>query len=83
MNEDDNTFYVTCPHCSCFIEIIKINCKIFRHGVYVNTGQQINPHLPKTQCDYLVATNQIHGCGKPFELVFENNVMIAISCDYK
>ena len=25
---------VTCPHCQQFIEVLELNCKIFRHGIY-------------------------------------------------
>lgn len=59
---------VECPHCGCFIQIREINCAIFRHGVYKQTGQQIDPHLPKADCDRLVATGALYGCGRPFRL---------------
>jgi hypothetical protein len=74
---------IQCPHCDCDILITKINCKIFRHGVYKNTFKQINPHLDKDSCDKLIKNDLIYGCGKPFELILNNNEYIAIKCDYK
>jgi hypothetical protein len=65
-----------CPHCGIGIEILEINCAIFRCGVYKDTYQQIPPHLPKTECDALV--EKIYGCGKPFQLVGDK----LEPCDY-
>jgi hypothetical protein len=31
--------------------------------------KQINPHMPKVECDQLVKDDVIFGCGKPFELI--------------
>jgi hypothetical protein len=42
------------------------------------TFQQINPHLPKSECEALVAANKIYGCGKPFRF---DGVSTTI-CDY-
>ena len=76
-------FYVECPHCLCLIEIVKINCAIFRHGIYKKNGKQINPHLDKDSCDNLVLNNLIYGCGKPFKIFLnENNIWQAEICDY-
>jgi len=68
---------VKCPHCFLFVEIIELNCKIFRHGVYKDTVQQMDPHTPKDICDKVV--NLIYGCGKPFKI---NDSGIAEICDY-
>ena len=38
------TMLVCCPHCDTTIEIIELNCRIFRCGVLKSTGQQIDPH---------------------------------------
>lgn len=75
--------FITCPHCGGLIQIIQINCRIFRHGVYITTGNQIHPHLPKSDCEQLVACNKIYGCGKPFELIDQNNTKVAVACEYK
>jgi len=72
-------FIVQCPHCYDFIEILEINCAIFRHGVYKQTGLQIPPHTNKDICDYLFLNNLIYGCGKPFKIIDNNKTEI---CDY-
>jgi hypothetical protein len=69
---------VLCPHCGGGIEIMELNCKIFRHGQYKD-GKQLEPHASKSQCDKLSFENLIHGCGKPFKIVSGN----AIKCDYE
>jgi hypothetical protein len=75
---------VECPHCKCFVEIAEVNCAIFRHGIYKQNGQQMNPHLPKAECDRLVATGAIHGCGRPFQVKQGATVgeLVAEVCDY-
>jgi hypothetical protein len=74
--------YITCPHCSIMVEIIQLNCKIFRCGIYKSSGEQIDSHLPKNECDQLVQTNAIYGCGKPF--CIKNNIppFVVEKCDY-
>jgi hypothetical protein len=71
-------FVVICPHCGDQILIEQLNCRIFRHGVLRETGQQIPPHSDKSVCDELVNKKLIFGCGKPFMVT--NN--IAVACDY-
>jgi hypothetical protein len=74
---------VTCPHCECIVEILEINCAIFRHGIYKKDNKQIHPHAPKEECDILFSTNKIYGCGKPFRILQNNkNEYIAEICDY-
>lgn len=77
-----STQQVTCPHCNGNVIIEQINCAIFRHGVFKNNGEQINPHLSKNECDRLVESNLIYGCGKPFRVLFKNNILEAEICDY-
>lgn len=69
---------IVCPHCNDYIEIISINCSIFRHGVYKNNFQQLNPHLKKEDCDNAIKQDLIYGCGKPFKIVNE----LVVKCDY-
>ena len=79
------SFYVfTCPHCqgSIIVERNELNCRIFRHGVYKQTGQPIPPHAPKEECDRLVTSQMIDGCGKPFRVEGEHETIRAIPCDY-
>ena len=75
---------ISCPHCEVPIMVLKkeFNCKIFRHGVYKKTYEQIDPHLPKVECDRLVKLDLIIGCGKPFKLVIKNNEYTTESCGY-
>jgi hypothetical protein len=76
-------FIVSCPHCMENIIIYEkeIKCAIFRHGVYKDTYKQIDPHLPKNECDNLAKNNKIIGCGKPFKLI-KNESWTTIICDY-
>jgi hypothetical protein len=73
---------VNCPHCQQLIHVEQINCSIFRCGVEKQTGQQIPPHLPKPECDRIVAEGHIYGCGKPFRVEKNENGLEAIICDY-
>jgi hypothetical protein len=82
---DDSLFhFFICPHCegSVIVHQQELNCRIFRHGVYLVNMQQMNPHTPKEECDRLTATNQIIGCGKPFQAVEQNGELVAVICDY-
>ena len=76
---------VNCPHCNDKIQIYlkEINCKIFRHGVYKHNYVQIDPHLPKDQCEKLKQNDLIYGCGKPYMLVKVLNKWEITRCDYK
>jgi hypothetical protein len=50
MTEKD--IIVNCPHCNNSVFIEKINCGIFRHGVWKKNRKQIDPHCPKKLCDF-------------------------------
>jgi len=84
MNNIDKYILVECPHCKLYIQILikEFNCKIFRHGTLKNNHKQINPHLPKNRCDYLIKNNLIFGCGKPYKIIEKNKKWVAIKCDY-
>lgn len=75
-------FTITCPHCSEYIIIKKMNCGIFRHGVLISNGKQIDPHANKTVCDNYVITKKIYGCGKPFQIIKEGEEYKVTICDY-
>ena len=78
-------FLVKCPHCSQAIEVVEINCKIFRCGVYKGSCKQIDPHMSKIECDILVSESKIYGCSKPFKLVSvqdASGLWTAVKCDY-
>lgn len=75
---------IICPHCKDPVLIQQMNCGIFRHGSYKHNGQQIDPHANKDVCDQLLANNLIFGCGKPFQILYQESdgsFQIAI-CDY-
>jgi len=89
MDDDKLTnLVVECPHCKDPILIEKLNCCIFRHGILKENGKQINPHAPKDLCDFYVKKDLILGCGKPFQVIKNENSknnddkFIAIICDY-
>lgn len=85
------SFIVQCPNCNQHIEILEVNCQVFRCGIFKENYQQIEPHLPKEICDRLASEDKIFGCGKPFMLVKtsspqfcgeSNNHWIPQICDY-
>jgi len=73
---------VVCPHCQEPLLIEKINCGIFRHGVMKTTGKHINPHSSKKTCTKLLKQDLIYGCGKPFQIIINNDLYKVISCEY-
>jgi hypothetical protein len=79
---------VRCPHCDIPILIEKLNCCIFRHGTFIRTGKQIDPHTCKKECDEYIEQKLIYGCGKPFKIMKSKNKendsysYISIVCDY-
>ncbi len=78
--EQKEIFVVKCPHCDILVEIVELNCRIFRCGIYKHNYTQIPPHLPKTECDQLISSSSIYGCGKPFRI--EEGTNIPVICDY-
>ena len=73
---------IQCPHCNELVLIEELNCKIFRHGVMKTTNQQINPHAPRSECDYYILNDLIYGCGKPFKINQTDNNYQTEICDY-
>jgi len=63
-------YIFTCLHCKdeFIIHITDFNCKILRHGAYKHNLQPINPHATKEECDALVASEKIYGCGGPLQI---------------
>ena len=77
------SFFVECPHCHGSIEILEINCAIFRHAIFKQTGVQLHPHASKEECELLLSQNVLLGCGKPFRLQQRSDqIYEAIICDY-
>jgi hypothetical protein len=88
MNEvikDDGFYLFDCPHCQdkIMVDIKQLNCKIFRHGIYKKTYRQVDPHLKKEDCEYLVSNDEVYGCCKPFEIIEKNCKLYCIKCEYK
>ena len=87
-NEKHANLVVECPHCKEPVLIEKLNCCIFRHGINKKNGKQINPHASKDLCDFYIKKNLILGCGKPLQVISnqnstnDDNKFIAIFCDY-
>ena len=73
---------IKCPNCKDFVLIEQLNCRIFRHGVLKNNGQNIPPHSNKEMCNFYIKNNLIYGCGKPFKIIEENKELKAVICDY-
>lgn len=71
--------YIVCPHCEGIIELKKKHCGIFRHGIYKRNRKQIDQHAPKQFVDKLLKKNKIYGCGNPFQIDENNNIM---KCDW-
>jgi len=81
---EDAVLYLVCPHCEGAVEVAvaQINCAIFRHGSFKETGQPMNPHASEIECDAATASGAIHGCGKPFRLVQQDGAWTAEVCEY-
>jgi len=73
---------VKCPKCCQEIIIEEINCRIFRHAIFKSTGEQMNPHASKTECDEAVVKDIVYGCAAPFIIDLSGNEWVASSCDY-
>lgn len=73
-----------CVHCDGMIQVFKneFNCCIFRHAIFKDTREQINPHTPKEICDKLIEENKVEGCAKPFRIVIEGAKIYVEKCDY-
>ena len=71
-----------CPHCGIHIDIIRVNCGIFRCGLYVLKNgkiKQIPPHSSKNKVKELFKKYKIYGCGNPFK--YHNKKFITASWD--
>jgi hypothetical protein len=81
INKNDiNT--IICPHCNEYVIIDKINCGIFRHGMFKENYKQIDPHTSKELCESYFKENKIFGCGKPFKIIIIDNKYHIQICDY-
>ncbi len=73
-----------CPHCSntLIVNTHDINCGIFRHAVFKNNMQPINPHETESNCNQFVKDDLIYGCAKPFKIIKENDKYTIEICEY-
>ena len=62
-----------CPNCQDFVEIGKLNCGIFCHGVMKKTGKQISPHITEQKSAEYAKKGLIFGCGKHFIINKQSN----------
>lgn len=82
---DGDKLIFQCPHCFLFVEVLKndLNCKIFRHAVFKNNGQNINPHASESECNNLIISDSVVGCAKPFQIVQISNESYKVQqCGY-
>jgi hypothetical protein len=73
MDNSYKNLVIECPHCKENVLISRLNCRIFRHGVLKKNGKQIDPHSCKDLCDFYVKKELIFGCGKPFQVIVNDN----------
>jgi len=68
-NDDEKCYYFECPHCNMLCQVLKdeIKCKIFRHAVMKKDMKFIYQHAPQSECERLVQSGAVWGCGKPFK----------------
>ena len=71
-----------CPHCQNPFIMEKMNCGIFRHGIYKDSGKQMKPHSSEEICNQVIEEDLIYGCGKPFQIVQENDCLVVKKCGY-
>ena len=83
INEELNEpLVVFCPHCEEIVLLEKLNCCIFRHGVFKDSEKQMNPHASKEECDKYIKEQKIYGCGKPFKVIKIGDEFKTQVCDY-
>ena len=59
-----------CPHCKISIEILELNCGIFRCGIYeykAGIYKQLPAHGKKSTIDKIKKKYKVYGCGNPIQ----------------
>jgi hypothetical protein len=81
----EDFYFFNCPNCQDEIIVQKneLNCKIFRHAIYKHNFEQVDPHLNFESCEQLKKSNLVYGCCKPFEIIYKDNKLMAVTCEYK
>lgn len=70
--------FTHCPKCFSALELVEINCGIFRCGIFKKTFECIPPHSTKGEILEWLSQDMIYGCGSPFQLVDGK----LVECDY-
>eukprot|EP00004_Rigifila_ramosa_P011785 TRINITY_DN2519_c0_g1_i1.p1 TRINITY_DN2519_c0_g1~~TRINITY_DN2519_c0_g1_i1.p1 ORF type:complete len:156 (+),score=20.31 TRINITY_DN2519_c0_g1_i1:72-539(+) len=78
----DDVLILECPHCQGTVQILALNCRIFRHGAFKRSGMQIPPHASQAECEMWLSRNAVDGCAKPFRVVQVGDKLVAEVCDY-
>jgi hypothetical protein len=79
---------VWCPHCNRPVQIVALNCRIFRCGQFIKDcplgprDGQLPPHASRAVCERAVGEGLIYGCGKPFMVHGQGDQLEAKPCDY-
>jgi hypothetical protein len=83
-DKDTNNWIFACPWCNTFIVVASadFNCQIFRHGCYKASGEPINPHSTKEQCENFLNSGVVNGCCKPFQIINVADCYYATCCEY-
>lgn len=89
-DNEQKVYAFKCPHCCTYVQVEpnQINCGIFRHGAFFTRNEKgliiptepINPHMPKAECERLLAQGLVLGCTKPFRI--DRNTLTVTECDY-
>jgi hypothetical protein len=79
---DGNLFHYQCPHCELWIQVRRedLNCKIFRHGVFIDSGKPIDPHASKG--DVESQSHNILGCGGPHMIYNDTGKWYVRACSW-
>ena len=81
---DNDMLVFNCVWCGNIITVVlkDLNCKIFRHAIYKNNYEQVNPHMSESECNRLVISDS-DMCCKPFEIIEIDNKYYVKKCEYK
>lgn len=84
LDKTNNKYRFSCPHCEGGVEVNtnEINCRIFRHGVFIANNTNIPPHSSEKDCNSWANTNKIYGCGKPIQMISDNGKIYIKICNY-
>jgi hypothetical protein len=71
--------FTHCPKCFSALELVEINCGVFRCGIFKKSFESISPHATKGDIMEWLSQDLIYGCGTPLELI-DGRLTI---CEYK